>query len=219
MTQSGAPSGSAVIPVSNAPNGVGGPRIVVDSSARGPTLEIARNEFVLRLPVSMARVLQDSMPGFAPVPRARFDSAVISYVDHGSLDNAPENAADINPVRPAPLSVVIGDFDGDSTADVAMLGSAGDTVVTVFLLSPHSRDASPRLLYIDRPRADPTPGEKSSTYLELVRPGKITAFDEDAGEPPSFHLLTDAVSIVYFEQAGEVAYVDRGVVRRIITSD
>ncbi|HEV7837461.1 MAG TPA: hypothetical protein VGO75_05270, partial [Gemmatimonadaceae bacterium] len=43
-----------------------GPRIAPDSLVTEPLLELQGNEWVLRLPAAMARVLYDSLPGFAP---------------------------------------------------------------------------------------------------------------------------------------------------------
>ncbi|HMG99803.1 MAG TPA: hypothetical protein VK555_00250, partial [Terriglobales bacterium] len=99
-----------------------GPRLVVDSAVIAARLDIIGNEYVLRISPSMARALQDSLPDFRPIPRSEFHKSVLSWV-----------ATDDSVSRP--LSVVIGDFDGDGQRDAAMMGVSRDTSATVMVLA------------------------------------------------------------------------------------
>ena len=199
----------------------GSPRLVVDSAVKEPVLELRNGEFVVRLPVDMARVLADSLPGFAPMKRAIFDKGLISWVDHYA-DRMPRvsNPADSDAIWVRALSVVVGDFNGDSRRDIAMEGVAGDTFAIFFLLSASNSKEKPALLYFHPPSKGAS-GTVTSfiDYLTLVHPGEIGGFEEDASEPPVLQLRHDAVELGIFEKASEVYYVENGVVKIFTTSD
>ena len=76
-----------------------GVRLVVDSGASDPAIEVERSDYVVRLPKQMAVTLFDSLPQFVPLARSAYDSSVLKWVD-------------ANDAAAAPLSVVEGDFDG-----------------------------------------------------------------------------------------------------------
>ncbi len=197
------------------------PRLVVDSVAKEPALELRNGEFIVRLPLDMARVLADSLPGFAPMKRAAFDTGLVSWRDHFADRGPPAlDPADSDGIWQSALSVVVGDFNGDSKRDVAMEGIAGDTFAVFFLLSASDVKSRPALLYFHRP----SKGNWSQTgatfinYLTLVHPGKVGGFTEE-GEPPLLDLRNDAVDYSIFEKASELYYVDKGVVQIFTTSD
>jgi hypothetical protein len=199
----------------------GSPRLVVDSAAKEPALELRNGEFVVRLPLEMARVLADSLPGFAPMKRAAFDTVLVSWRDR-LVDRRPGamQRADSDAVWASALSVVVGDFNGDSRRDVAMEGISGDLFAVFFLLSAADGKSRPALLYFHPPQK----GNWSQTdhtfisYLTLERPAKITGFDED-GDNPELDLHNDGIEYSAFEKASELYYIDKGVVQIFTTSD
>ena len=165
-----------------------GPRIAADSLANDPREERTDNEFVVRLPSSMARVLFDSLPGFVPQPQAGYRPSLAK--------------------RPSAVSVVIGDFDGDSKRDIAMVGTSSATPVLIMLLAKSAANADPRLVFLSRP--DPgTPSSLGSQYLEFVGPGRIASPDDKKNV---LDLRTDAIRVIG-ENLAEIVYLDRGAVR------
>jgi len=179
-----------------------GPRLVVDSAVIAARLDIIGNEYVLRISPSMARALQDSLPDFRPIPRSEFHKSVLSWV-----------ATDDSVSRP--LSVVIGDFDGDGQRDAAMMGVSRDTSATVMVLARSDSTSGSQLLYIHRPlRSVRTwPAE---TFLRFVRRGPLTVKGEMTVVIP---LRADALEVVGYEKGSVLYYLDGGVLRKIITSD
>jgi hypothetical protein len=180
-----------------------GPRLLVDSAVAEARLEIIANEYVLRISPSMARALEDSLPDFKPIPRSEFHKSVLSWVaEHDSLAR--------------PLSVVIGDFDGDGRRDVAMMGVSRDTSATVMVFARSDSVHGNQILYIHRPlRSVRTwPAE---TFLRLVRRGPLTVEGED--KPFVIPLRADAVEVVGYEKGSVLYYLEGGVLRQIITSD
>jgi hypothetical protein len=175
---------------------VTGPRLIVDSAASSATVEIQAGEYIVRLPAAMARTLFDSLPGFAPLPRAAYPEGIKKWVE--SSDTLA-----------VPLSVVAGDFDGDSVSDVAMIGGSRDTLAVTMLLSNASSPGKPRLLFLGQRWAakftDP-----QDLYLGLLRPSRIS--DE-------FVLRTDAVRVEVFEKTGSVYYLEGGKLRDFSTSE
>jgi hypothetical protein len=175
---------------------VTGPRIVVDSGARGAKLELSAGAYVLRVPAEMARVLFDTLPGFRPLPRTAYPEAIRRWVDS-------------NDPAASPLSVVVGDFDQDSVPDFAMVGSAKDTGAVVLLLSNARVGGKPRLIFIGRPWSVKI-GDAEDLYLSPRHPSKLSN---------DFVLHADAVSVEIFEKTSSVYYIENGQLREFATSE
>ena len=177
-----------------------GPQLLVDSAMTEARLELVADEYILRISPSMALALQDSLPDFKPVPRSDFHKSVLSWV--ATQDSLAH-----------PLSVVVGDFDGDGRRDAAMMGTSRDTSATVMVLAGSDRNS--RLLYIHRPlRSVRTwPAE---TYLRFVRRGPLKVVGEMTIVIP---LRGDAVEVVGFEKGSVLYYLDGSMLREVITSD
>lgn len=149
----------------------------------------------------MARVLYDSLPGFSPLQVSVWHPALVA-------------TAALQHPGVALLSVVLGDFNGDSKLDLAMQGNAGQTGATFMLLAKSDSVPTPRLLFIDR--GDAIMG-RGDTYLNLVRPMQIRVDPEL--EQEALDLRTDAVQLVIIDKASVLYYLDHGVIRQYTTSD
>jgi len=199
----------------------GSPRLVIDSTAKEPTLQFRDGVFTVLLPLDMAGVLADSAPGFTPLKRSAFDKEVIAWMDQYGERMPPSlDAKDSTAIWARALSVVIGDFNGDSKRDVAMEGVTGDAFVLFFLLSASTVNARPALLYFHPPSPGTAQYVKESVidFLTRVPPGKITGFAEE-GESPKLDLHHDAVELSIFGKASEIYYIENGVVQVFTTSD
>jgi hypothetical protein len=198
------------------------PRIVVDSSAKEPRMELRDGAFIVHLPLDMARVLADSLPDFAPIKRKAFDKGLVSWRDNEAANPNPPvlDPADSDAVWNAALSVAVGDFNGDTKRDVAMEGISGDRFATFFLLSATNPKSPPTLLYFRRPDNNTWSLTDRSFifYLTLVRPGRVTGFADD-DETPVLDLKHDAIDLGAFEKASELYYIENGVVKVFTTSD
>jgi hypothetical protein len=165
----------------------------------------------------MVRELNDSLPDFAPIQRSSYEPLLVQFAD-GRADGSREIEQTVNDsLAFYALSAAIGDFDGDSTSDVAILGNSGDSTAAVFVLAPSRVRQQPKVIFIRRPRAADHLN-RESTYLNLVRAGPVRVFDEDDKSPP-FQLKTDGVEFAYFEKGAEVVFLEHGVVQSLITSD
>ena len=165
-----------------------GPLVVVDSATREPSVEIRGTRYILRLPSEMARVLYDSLPGFTPLPQSGYPVDVMSTHD-------------------SPLSIVVGDFNGDSTRDVAMIGDSENTPAFIFLLAKSDRVPEPRVVYVLRP-APNVPTDLRSYYIQSVAPQRIAY----PGSPEAIlDLKTDAIHAVS-ENVSTIYYLDHGQV-------
>ena len=163
----------------------------------------------------MARLLDDSLPGFTPEQRAGFDTAVVRWVGR-PLDPMPADSATSEEQRLASaLTVVVGDFNGDGQRDVALQGTSGGSMAIVMLLAAPDSVARPTLIYVERP-ARRGESEITEDYLVIVHPGDIRGYED--GVPP-LHLRTDAIERVFFEKGSQIYYLDHGVVRILTTSD
>ena len=180
----------------------GGPQLLVDSAMSEARLEVSGGEYILRISPSMARALQDSLPDFRPIPRSDFHKSVLSYV--ATQDSLAR-----------PLSVVVGDFDGNGRQDAAMMGTSRDTSATVMVLAGSDRNSSSYLRYIHRPLQSVRtwPAE---TYLRFVRRGPLKVVGEMTIVIP---LRGEAVEVVGFEKGSVLYYLDGSVLREVITSD
>jgi hypothetical protein len=166
-----------------------GPLLVVDSAAREPSIAIRGTEYVLSLPSEMARVLYDSLPGFTPLLQSTYPGDVVNT--HNS-----------------PLSVVVGDFNGDSVRDVAMIGDSENTPAFIFVLAKSDSVPAPRVVSILRPVPN-VPTDLRSYYIQSVAPQRITY----PGSPESIlDLKTDAIHAVS-ENVSTIYYLDHGAVR------
>jgi hypothetical protein len=165
-----------------------GPRISVDSTAREPRVESRGVDYVLHLPSDMARALYDSLPGFTPLQQSTYP-------------------ADLAAKHNSPLSAVVGDFNGDSRRDVALIGDSGGTPAFVFLLAKSDSIAEPRIISILRPVPN-TPTDLRSYYIQFVGPRRITY----PGDPKTVldlrtdavHAINESVSTIYYLHQGEV---------------
>jgi hypothetical protein len=166
-----------------------GPLLAVDPIAREPSVEIRGTGYVLNLPSEMARVLYDSLPGFTLLPQSTYPVDVVSTHD-------------------SPLSVVVGDFNGDSGRDVAMIGDSDNTPAFIFLLAKSDSIPEPRVVSILRPVPN-VPTDLRSYYIQSVAPQRITY----PGSPESIlDLKTDAIH-ARSENVSTIYYLDHGKVR------
>jgi hypothetical protein len=170
--------------------------VVADSSAHSARFEDKSGNAIVYLPTRMARLLSDSLPGFAPYSTAAYDSVIINLVaERDSTATLP--------------SVVVGDFDGDGQSDVAMIGISRDSIAGVMLLTNAKDARGPMLLFMDRPRPS---GSSRKSYVVLRIADKELIFKE-------LKLHRDAVEEEAAGQGAIVFYVDRGVLRQLQTSD
>jgi hypothetical protein len=180
------PSTAATVPTpDSAGTRVAGPSIVVDSTASEVWLERTRTGFFLHLPRQMATRLNDALPGFSPFPQAYWRP----------FRDASDTA----------YSAVIGDFDGDSRKDVAMVGTSKSVPAFFILLADSGATGKPGIVFVE-PATDPN----SRPYrLSLVHPQKIRNPDD---VKDSLNLRTDAIHL----QSGEIAeicYLEQGALR------
>lgn len=163
-----------------------GPDVVVDSAIDSPIVERTDKKFVLRLPGRMARALYDTLPHFTPIPQAYFGAP-------------PANTPDSS------RSVIVGDFDGDSRQDVAMLGKSDSTTV-LFMLLASDGSTKPRLVFIE----PATPPDWPQYLLHLVHPRKFVSPDNEDYtldlRTNAIHMVSGIVSQICYLNHGKVAY-------------
>jgi hypothetical protein len=188
-----------------------------DSNAREPFFRVTAGELILHLPKSVVDELNDSLPGFAPVQRGSYEPALVRFADDRANETREIGRTVNDSLAAYALSAAIGDFDGDSTSDVAILGNSRDSTAAVFVLTPSPVRQHAKVIFIMRPR--PTDRlNRESTYLNRVPAGPVRVFDEDDKNPP-FRLKTDGVEFAYFEKAAQVFFLEHGTVQSLITSD
>lgn len=176
-----------------------GPRIAPDSLVRQPLLELQGNEWVLRLPSAMARILYDSLPGFTPYQLSGFSASGVAQM----LTRDPGAALP---------SLVVGDFNGDSTLDVGMEGSTAKQSAFLLLISRSARVAEPKLLIAwrkDDTKRDP------ENYMGLQHPQHF----EETDCVSAFDLRHDAVIYGYSDKAASIYYVEKGALAQYSVSD
>jgi hypothetical protein len=191
--------------------------MTADSAVAEPFFSVNAGELVLHIPANMAAVINDSLPSFTLVQRAAYDSSMIRDMkDEGN--NIREIGETVNDsLGRYAWSAAIGDFDADSTSDVAIMGNSRDSTATLFVLGQSRSRPRPQIVFIKRPRpADHLNPEWQ--YLRTVHPGPVRVFDED-GKTPPFDLKTDAVQVVYYGKGAEVFFLEHGVIQTILTSD
>jgi hypothetical protein len=204
-------------PAAASPQPLSGLRLTSDSDAKEPFFSVSARELLLHLSPNMVRELNDSLPGFAPVQRSAYEPSLVQLADERASDSREIGQTVNDSLGYYALSAAIGDFDGDSTPDVAILGNFRDSTAAVFVLAPSRIRQRPEIIFIGR--TQPTDHlNRESTYLNLVRAGPVRGFDEDDKSPP-FQLKTDGVEFTYFGKGAEVFFLKDGVVQSLITSD
>jgi len=178
-----------------------GPNLVVDSLVRSPTLDSIGSDLVVRVPRQMARLLFDSLPGFRPFARSAYLERVRTVMDSGGVVS--------------PLSVAIGDFDGDSVPDLAMIGSSRDSTAIVMLVSDGRRGSGGgsvperKLFFLVRPFPTSMSGPQV-VYLLTQHSGKVS---------DDFTLNSDGVMVVSFEKTSSIYYLDKGQLKEFSDSE
>jgi hypothetical protein len=179
------------------PNPHTGPELISDSTIVDPRIETSSDRYVLHLPADMARALYDSLPGFTPIQQSAYP-------------------ADVAAKHNSPLSVVVGDFNGDSRQDLVMVGRTQNTPVFLMLIGKSEQTKQPQLIVIARP-APGTPTDIDLNYFEHVGPHRIKNPDDSTS---FFDLRTDGVLVqntgdeklyaIYFWDHGEVQQYSLG---------
>lgn len=168
-----------------------GPDLGVDSSISQPRIDTLEDVYVVRLPYDIAGLLKDSLPRFTPFPQANYPIQFAAA--HG-----------------APLSVVLGDFNGDSATDVAMLGRSDNMFALIILLAKSVKTQQARLMYaLKLPTS--RPGDLRGFYLERV--GAHTPIHSNGGNTrinlptDALRVSSDTAFIVYYLKGNEVRHV------------
>jgi hypothetical protein len=165
-----------------------GPTLRFDSTISESRLDTAGGVFTVRLPSDMARVLNDSLPGFTPFPQTNYSSS-------------------LRATHTTPLSIVLGDFNGDSSQDVAMLGESDSTPALIIVLARSAKTPEPRLVWVMRP-APHTSGGLPTYYLEHLGPQTLTYPDHPKIKlelrTDGIYALNESVSTVYYLKDGQV---------------
>jgi hypothetical protein len=139
----------------------------------------------------MRKVLDDSIPGFLAWSMKHYGAGVHETISH------------LGQKLP---SIVFGDFNRDSIADVVIDGTEGHRFLRVALVS---RGDTYRLHVLhDRPVADQLRGE-SIEFLVYQAPGTIDTLacgeqDNDMCHPSPFNLTSDAFQAVFLEKAASL---------------
>jgi len=170
--------------------------VVADSSTRSARFEVESGNAIVHLPLRMAELLSDSLPGFAPYSTAAYDSETIKWA--ARRDSAPTVP-----------SVAIGDFDGDGLPDVALIGISRDSVAAVMILTNSTNTRGPFLFFINRPR--PTVASRKSDVILRIADKQLVSKE--------LNLHRDAVEEVAVGRGAVVFYVDGGVLRQLQTGD
>jgi hypothetical protein len=165
-----------------------GPTLRLDSTISEPRLDNVGGVFTVHLPADMARVLNDSLPGFTPFPQTNYSSS-------------------LRAMHATPLSIVLGDFNGDSAQDVAMLGESDSTPALILVLARSAKMPEPRLVWVMRP-APHTSGGLPTYYLERVGPQTLTYPDNPKIKlelrTDGIYAFNESVSTVYYLKDGQV---------------
>ncbi len=180
-------------------------------------MRLELQELTLHISPEIKKTLDDRLPGFALVQRSAYEPNLVRWADECADDSREIGEAAPDSLGRYALSAAVGDFDGDSTRDVAMMGVSRDSSATVFVLSRSRARERPQLIFIKGPRpADHL--NREWIYLNLVHAGPIRPFDEDGKSEP-FKIPADSVEVGYFEKGAEVFFLDQGLLRSVMTSD
>ena len=146
------------------------PQLITDTLTQSASIEKEGEKWVLRLPPTMTRVLNDSLPGF---------------IAH---------------------EVVLGDFNGDSAADVAMDGANRETWAFFLLLSKSDSVPEPRILFAWK--AEPHTQDNES-WLGVVHAQQFPGNSETG----PLTLRTDGVVYGVSDKGATIYYLEKGVLR------
>ena len=178
------------------------PKALRQARYQEPSLAVVDSDVVLRLPEPLTTTLAECEPNFHPWGLRDFSRAA-RPVDPDTLGPS---------IRELP-SAVVGDFNGDSMADIAVEGRTDTFDLLLVLLSS---DTGYDVVVLDRTplsafggrhpgNIDGPPG-LSDTYLVLVRPGLIA--------PPvgndSVDLHTDAFALNLSDKVSSMCYYRNG---------
>lgn len=164
--------------------------ILPDSTTSEPRVVADNDAYQLRLPIALARLLNDSLPEFVPIQQSAYPAGART-------------------VDSAPLSIAIGDFNGDTKRDVAIVGKSRGTPVFVMLLQDSGLLPEPRIVFLSRPL--PGSGTNVGEYrLHSFKPQRIRSPDN-----PQFTLDLHTDSIwVETESLSTIWYWDNGTIRQ-----
>ncbi len=165
---------------------LGGPSVIVDSTIVEAQLQRTGKELIVRLPPRMARLLYDTLPGFTVLRQSAYGPP---------SSHTPDSA----------WSVVVGDFDGDSRRDVALLGASKNTPALFFLLANSDSANQPHIVFIE----PATPPDRRSYTMHFVGPGKFPSPDNDEYV---LDLHTDAIQLTS-ELVSTICYLEHGALR------
>jgi hypothetical protein len=168
--------------------GLGGPTLSVDSAISQPTLDTLGGVYTVHLPSEMARLLYDSLPGFTLFPQSNYPAALVA-------------------AHTTPLSIVLGDFNGDSAQDVAMLGESDSTAAFIIVLARSATVREAQLVSIQRPLRH-TVSDLPTYYLEHVSPQTFISPDNPKYKlelrTDAIHANSENVSTIYYLKNGQV---------------
>ena len=176
-----------------------GPRLVIDSAAAEPRIDTLDTEFIVRVPLKLAQILEDSFPKFSLFSRSNYASTEVANIDR----NEPQKS---------PLTATAGDFDGDGRRDLAMLGRSSNAVFAfVILLS----DDQPRLLILEHQFAPVF--DSLSEYISLVKPQTMSGYG--GRRKTELKLATDGIQKEIVEKLSLLIYLDHGLVKQLQLSE
>jgi hypothetical protein len=185
----GPPPRSVVGPASDSAPAIS---LTSDSTAPSPWIQSESGRAVVHVPPEMLTVLYDTLPGFVPFPPWAYNAQVLV----GWRDETPPAA---------PLSVAVGDFDGDGRADLAMIGNFRDSTARILLVSNRQTGTGPRLVFLG-PRWPAVRMGDNDTYL---RRADRSVLQRDA----------DGVEEITEGKGAVIFYLDHGTLRMVQTSD
>jgi len=184
----------------------GGPALG-DSQPNLPRLEIVDSAVVVRMPPSMTRALNKYDPAFRPWSLREYEDWVLQLYRWGNDHQMP--------------SAVLGDFNGDSTIDVAIEGHGARYAALIVLLSQGKEFSAVELRHTSWMPGARIPGNiggvtgRNETYMTYVAPGAIQSPMQ--GTPLDLH--TDAFELIYEEKGSELCYYHNGHFEWVTTGD
>jgi hypothetical protein len=165
-------------------------------AAQAPMIRRVGQDHRLTLPPATQTALEHAAPGFTP----------------WTLDDYHQDIRQgyTFTMRQAPWAV-IGDFNGDGTADVVIDGYTSTEELRVVVLS---QSGGPRVLtLVSGPRQHTL--QSRAEVLQFVAPGVVGTNFTDATKL----IFTDAFNVYYWEKAGVMYYWEDGHFHEFATSD